>query len=89
MFIVFGILITGVFVGLLLSKVQIIQKLNHTIIYTIYLLLFMLGLSVGSNDQIMHNLSSLGVEALAISLAGCLGSALAAWFIYKYFFKAR
>jgi hypothetical protein len=49
----------------------------------------MLGLSVGSNDQIMQNLSSLGVEALVISLAGCLGSALAAWFIYKYFFKAR
>ena len=89
MFIVLGILIASVIVGLLLRKVQILQKLNHTIIYTIYLLLFMLGLSVGSNDQIMHNLSSLGVEALAISLAGCLGSALAAWLIYKYFFKAR
>ena len=41
------------------------------------------------NREIINNLSSLGGQALAISASATLGSLIAAWAVYHFFFKER
>ena len=51
--------------------------------WLIWLLLFMLGLEVGSNEQIIAALPTLGVEALMLSTCAVLGSCALAWALWK------
>lgn len=51
--------------------------------WLIWLLLFMLGIEVGSNDQIISALPTLGVEALVLSVFATLGSCVLAWALWK------
>lgn len=87
MFVVIGIMMFGIAAGYLLRGVELFQKIGKTISYTIFLLLFLLGVSVGSNDAIIKNLYNLGWQALIIAAAGTLGSVIAAWCVYRFFFK--
>ncbi|MDR2913318.1 MAG: lysine exporter LysO family protein [Tannerella sp.] len=87
MFIVIGIMFFGIALGYFFRRKTILQKLGKPISYTIYLLLFFLGISVGGNSEIINNLPSLGSMALLLAFAGTLGSVLAAWIVYKLFFK--
>ncbi len=89
MFIIIGIMFGGIGIGYLLRKIAFLEKLNKSISLTIYLLLFLLGISVGNNDTIMNNLGTLGGEALLIALAATLGSVTAAWGVYHFFFKEK
>lgn len=89
MFIVIGIMFGGIALGYLLRKVELLQKIGKPISYTILLLLFLLGISVGANEAIVKNLTTLGGQAFLIALAGTVGSVLAAWVVYSYFFKER
>lgn len=77
----------GIAVGYLLRKVGLLQKTGKPISYTIMLLLFMLGISVGANDAIVNNLATLGGQAFLLAFAGTMGSVLAAWGVYHFFFK--
>ena len=61
------------------------QKLIN---YAIFLLLFLLGITVGANGDVMNNLDSIGLEALLITLAAIAGSVLCAWGVYRFFFMA-
>jgi Membrane protein of unknown function (DUF340). len=89
MFIVIGIMFGGIAIGYLLRKLAILQKVGKPISYTICLLLFLLGVSVGSNREIIMNLPSLGGQALLLATAGTLGSVLAGWLVYTFFFKKK
>lgn len=51
--------------------------------WLIWLLLFMLGIEVGSNEQIISSLPTLGVEALVLSVCATLGSCVLAWALWK------
>lgn len=79
----------GIATGYLLRNVQILQGIGTPISYTILLLLFLLGLSVGSNHEIINNLPVLGGEAFLLAFSGTLGSVLASWGVYHFFFKER
>lgn len=89
MFIVIGIMFGGIAVGYLLRRMEWLQKIGKPISYTILLLLFLLGISVGANDAIVNNLATLGGQAFVLALAGTTGSVLAAWGVYHFFFKER
>lgn len=89
MFIIISLMFCGIGVGYLFRKLPILQKTHISISYTIYLLLFLLGISVGSNKTIMDNLGTLGLEALLIAIAGTAGSVIAAWAVYRFFFKRK
>jgi len=79
--IIFGYLIRGE-----LSLIKINDKL---IMWAIYLLLFVLGIAIGTNETIMKSLPTLGLKALAITLGGIFGSVLLAWVTYRVFFKNK
>jgi uncharacterized membrane protein YbjE (DUF340 family) len=57
--------------------------------WAIYLLLFLLGVAIGTNEVIVKNLPALGFKALLISLGGVLGSVLVAWLAYRLWFAPK
>lgn len=87
MFKVLAITFSGIALGYLLRRVPWLSHLGRSITYTIWLLLFFFGLQVGANEQVVDNLGTLGVKALEISVAGVLGSCVAAWILLKCLFR--
>lgn len=86
MFIVISIMFLGVGLGFLFKNLSLLNNISKSITVTIYLLLFLLGITVGSNKSIVNNLASLGWQAFVIAFLGSLGSAIAAFLVYKFFF---
>ncbi len=87
MFTVLLITFSGIGIGYLMRYMGWLSVLQKSISWTIYLLLFFFGLQVGANELVVNNLDTLGLQALAISVAGSLGSAIAALAVYRLVFK--
>ncbi len=85
LFITFG----GIALGWLVRKAAWVRHLPKSISYTIWLLLFFFGLQVGANELVVRSLDTLGLKALAIAVAGSLGSCVAAWAVLKFFLGKR
>lgn len=83
MFTVIGIMFVGIGIGYLLRQ-QSIPGIGKVITSLIWLLLFLLGIEVGHNEQIIRSLPTLGVEAFAIATVCVLGSCSAAWGLWRY-----
>jgi hypothetical protein len=52
-------------------------------------LLFILGVEVGGNEQIIKGLHTIGIEAIILTLGGTLGSVIAAWALWKALYKKK
>lgn len=78
MFIIIGIMLTGMLTGYLLRNKRL-TGIHKVITLLIWALLFLLGIDVGGNRAIINSLHTLGVEALVITLAAVIGSTLSAW----------
>ena len=83
MFTVIGFMFVGIGLGYLLRH-QSFSWINQAITTLIWLLLFLLGIEVGHNEQIIRGLPTLGVEAFAIALICVLGSCFMAWVLWKH-----
>lgn len=81
-----GTMLLGILTGYLLRNrnVQFVQKL---ITVVIWVLLFLLGIAVGVNQEIMNHLDTIGLQAIVLAFGGVLGSVVFAWVIYRYFFQ--
>lgn len=88
MFIVIGLMLGGMCIGFLLRKRQL-TGIHRIITILIWILLFLLGVEVGGNRQIIEGLATLGLEALAITLAAVIGSCLAAWVLWKELYRRK
>jgi uncharacterized membrane protein YbjE (DUF340 family) len=87
---IFLALVTGTLLGYLLRRHSRIHELgSHVTTLSIYVLLFLLGLSVGTDEAITRSLYQLGLEALALSLAGLSGSVCLAWVLSRWLFKGK
>lgn len=85
---VVGIMTAGIVLGFMIRKYPAIIRISDTLTtWAIFLLLFLLGLAIGRNDEIMRNLHSLGLQALLITIGGVAGSVLLAFVLYKTLFK--
>lgn len=82
MFTIILIMAAGIGIGWLLRnrKLKYLGKLTNALIWV---LLFLLGVEVGSDERIIKGLATLGVEAVVISVAGIAGSALLSWWLWK------
>jgi uncharacterized membrane protein YbjE (DUF340 family) len=80
----------GIFIGFTIQdKTKIVKAIDPMISMAIYALLFLLGISVGTNEIIISNLDILGAQALLLTLGGVMGSVVLAFFTYKFFFKTK
>lgn len=88
LFIFLGIL-SGVFcrklpTGACISLTDVVARWQGRIVtWLIWLLLFLLGIEVGSNEMIVRSLPTLGVEALLLSSAATLGCCVLAWALWR------
>lgn len=80
---VVAIMLSGMAVGFLLRKRQL-RLVPHAVTGLIWLLLFLLGIEVGSNPQVINGITSLGIEALWLSVIGMAGTLVAAWALWKW-----
>lgn len=87
MFTILSIMICGIILGFAFRKINVLQKTEKTISVTILALLFMLGLSVGSNKMIINNLGEFGSQAFILALLGLTGSLVATTLIVRLFRK--
>ncbi len=80
----------GMLTGFLLRhKAHVFKKVDQWVTLTIYLLLFLLGLSVGKNEIVLKNIHYIGVQALIITLAAVMGSVFLCRVVYHFFFKKK
>ena len=84
---IIGIMLFGVLLGYLLRNKEFTQKTEKTISVTIFAMLFILGLSVGSNERIVSNLYEYGSQAFVLALFGLGGSIIFSGLVYRIFFR--
>lgn len=87
MFTIISIMFTGIGIGYLLRDLRFLQKVEKSISLTIFLLLFVLGLSIGSNSLIINNIGKFGWQAIVLATLSILGSLLASFLVFHLFFK--
>lgn len=87
MFTVISIMFVGIAVGFAGKKISFLSYIHQSISVTICCLLFFLGLSVGKNDHLISHFPVLGGQALLLAFLGTLGSVLAGWLVWRYFWK--
>lgn len=93
MFIVILFIFLGILSGVLCRKLSTGARISLTDVATrwqgrivtwlIWLLLFLLGIEVGSNEMIVRSLPTLGVEALLLSSAATLSCCVLAWMLWR------
>lgn len=81
-------MLTGMLLGFVLRK-QKLSGIHRVITVLIWLLLFLLGIDVGGNREIINGLHTIGMEAIAITLAAVLGSVTAAWGLWYVLYKKK
>ncbi len=77
------IMLSGMAVGFLLRKRRL-RVVPHAVTALIWALLFLLGVEVGTNRQVIEGITTLGLEALWLSLAGLAGTVLLAWALWRW-----
>ena len=78
-----AIMLSGMAVGFLLRKRRL-RVVPHLVTVLIWALLFFLGVEVGENPQVINGISSLGLEALWLSLTGIAGTILFSWALWRW-----
>lgn len=82
MLIMMGIMSGALFLGVICRRrLPWIGKVTTALVW---LLLFLLGLEVGGNRQIVEALPTLGVDALVIAVFATLGSISAAGLLWRW-----
>lgn len=89
MFTVIAIMGLGILFGHLIRRRNIRGVISVATTVLIWLLLFILGIEVGHNRQVIESLGSLGLEALFIAIVSLLGSCIAAWALWRYIVKRK
>ncbi|HSM58994.1 MAG TPA: LysO family transporter [Candidatus Sulfomarinibacteraceae bacterium] len=81
-------LVAGALIGLSLrGRQRAIKAIDTATGATIFVLLFLLGLSVGGNDTVMQALRQLGWQALVLSLGSVAGSVGLSVILYRRLFQ--
>ncbi len=76
------IMLCGIGTGYLLRNKKL-GAIGRIITALIWVLLFLLGIEVGGNPRIVDGLRTLGLEAVLLALAGCVGSIFFAWALWR------
>lgn len=81
------VLAAGILFGLLfINKPKLHQINTHLFNWAIYLLLFLLGISVGTNQEVIKSLGKIGYEAIAIAVGSIAGSVFLSGILFKILF---
>lgn len=86
MYTAISVLLGAMFVGRLCRR-HINQRLTGVLVSaSIFILLFLLGTSLGANDLLFRSLPALGLRALVLMLCCVAGSIACSWLVQKIWF---
>ena len=89
MFLEIGIIAAGVPAGWLLrNRASAVRRVNEFLTWTVRIMLFLLGLSLGMDDALIGQLESLGLYAAVISSFSVAGCFVAAHILGRWVFRA-
>ncbi len=78
----------GILLGYFIRRRKKIVEINDKLIMlAVFGLLFLMGVAIGSNEEIVSRLHELGAKALLFALAGTLFSVVFGAVVYFAFFK--
>ena len=83
MFVVIGLMFSGIALGYLIRNREV-KHVSKLITGLIWILLFLLGVEVGGNQEIIKGLHTIGIEALIITVAAVLGSVIGALLLWSW-----
>ena len=84
------IMTSGMLLGYLFRNQKWIKNaVGHIITWAIYLLLLLLGISVGTNETIIRNLGTIGINAFLLTIGAVVGSIMVSWYTYILFFRGH
>lgn len=82
------IMTAGMVLGFIIREKEKLIKLTEPLItVSIFALLFLLGVSVGTNQTILENLDTIGLKAAILTFGAVSGSIALAFFIDMMFFR--
>ncbi|MCL1833966.1 MAG: LysO family transporter [Leptospirales bacterium] len=80
------IMFSGIALGFIIRKKRyVIMLFDKLTSFSIYLLLFLLGLSIGNNEIIINQFGRIGINAILLAFSGIVGSVMLSYFVYKFF----
>ena len=81
-------LLAGMAAGFALRrKPRVVVGAERLLMWAVFVLLFLLGLTTGLNRQVVRNLHNLGLQALLLTLGAVAGSLLFGWVLYVWAFR--
>lgn len=84
------ITLLGIGIGYVLRRHRRwLRHVDRTIMLTIFVMLFVLGWSVGGNDELVRHLPSCGGQAALIAVAAMVGSACLISLVHQLFFNRK
>ena len=82
------IMFSGIILGFIFKKRRsLITAADRFAGWSIYLLLFLLGLSIGNNRMIIDNFGQIGLNSILLTISGITGSLFLSFFVYRFIFK--
>ncbi len=82
-------LAAGFIVGFVLRHRSEAKALfTHLSDWSIYILLFFMGISVGTNEDIISNIGTIGLQVVIITAGALAGSIGLSYFVYRIFFRS-
>lgn len=79
----------GILVGFVVRNSRFIKHTGTLLNVVITLLFFFLGISVGNNEQVVRNFTTIGLDASILTISGTLGSLLGIKWVYTKFFNRK
>ncbi|GFM37428.1 LysO family transporter [Desulfovibrio psychrotolerans] len=90
MFLEVGCIVAGIPLGYALRRREkVIYTVDKLTMWAIYGLLFLLGVSLGSDAELIRQLGTIGAQAFAISLSCLAGSVAAVWLLDRFILRGR
>ena len=83
MLIVLAFMFAGILIGFLTRK-KPFRYTQQTLAVLVWALLFLLGIMIGGNEQLMKGLGAIGLEAFIIATLATLGSVTAAACLWHF-----
>jgi len=78
-----GMLIVGILIGYKeISHKKFLEKINYLQLGALILLLFVMGIRIGSDEKVINSIGEIGIKACIISISSILFSILTV-FIYR------
>ena len=70
--------------GYMLRKVRVPELPDRVMSYLVWVLLFLFGISIGGNDELVAKLHNFGIIAFVVAVFSVGGCVLGAWLLWKF-----